>query len=96
MMIANTFSWIELLFMLIKRQHWGETGGVHPVDLKTDGEDTLIVSTVSHLNKNICVVTADRFYMNYLFDNSRKCQINLIFSSKHWSFFPKMQNPGFK
>ena len=36
MMIANTFYWIELLFMLIKRQHWGETG-VQPLDLKTDG-----------------------------------------------------------
>ena len=45
-MIANTFYWIELLFMLIKRQHRGETE-VHPGDLETDGQDTLIASTVS-------------------------------------------------
>ena len=63
-MIANTFYWIELLFMLIKRQYRGETG-VHPVDLKIDGQDTVIASTVSQFNKNICVLTADRCYMNY-------------------------------
>ena len=88
----SRFSWIELLFMLIKPQYRGETG-VHPVDLEIDGQDTVIASTVSQLNKNICVVTADRQYMNYLFDNSRKCQINLIFSSKHWSFFPQNAEP---
>ena len=55
-MIANTFCWIELLFTLIKRQYRRETG-VHPVDLKIDGQDLVIASTVSQLNKNICVVT---------------------------------------
>ena len=87
MMIANTFCWIELLFTLIKRQYRRETG-VHPVDLKIDGQDSVIASTVSQLNKNICVVTDSWSLLHELFDNSRKCQINLIFSSKHWSFFP--------